>query len=95
MHFVKSLTKKEELLCVRITIALRNVPVSELGWEKFPEGTGSMHLPSLGAIPDRFMGLEFIKHNSKVTSWPSFDYPPGLHECSELITNDSSGDQGL
>lgn len=71
MHFFK-VSLKEELLCVRITITLRNVCVSDLEWGMLPEGAESMRLPSGGAIQrDGPTGLEFVQWSSTVTSGPS------------------------
>lgn len=47
-----------------------------------------LHLPLLCAFPERFMGPEFIKRDSGVTSWPILTDPLGAHECSELTIGD-------
>lgn len=71
MHFFKKVSLKGELLCVRITIMLSNVCVSDSGRETLPEGAGSMHLPPSGAVPGSLVGLEFtVKTNSKVIRGP-------------------------
>ena len=94
MHFFK-VSLKEELLCVRITITLRNVCVSDLEWGMLPEGAESMRF--LQEVPSRGMDprvLSLFSGAAQLQVGPAVVDPLGPHECSVLISRDGSGDPG-
>lgn len=88
MHFFYKVSLKGELLCVRITITLSNVCVSDSGREALPEGTRSMHLPPSGAIQGTSWALSWESIIAKLHVGPAAMDPPGPHECSELIADE-------